>query len=945
MINVRRDQRVRRPVRPLAELIFCRMGNYNNNEGREVMKKNLPKTYDPKAFEDRLYSMWEESGSFHAENTDDKPPFTIIMPPPNITGKLHMGHALDQTLQDALIRYKRMRGYNALWLPGSDHASIATEVKVANKIREEEGLEKEDLGREEFLKRAWAWKEEFGGRITRQCRKLGDSCDWSRERFTLDEGCSRAVRTFFVRLYKKGLIYRGNRLINWCPSCKTSLSDAEVEHEDKEGFYWYFRYPAVNKGDKDIIVATSRPETMFGDVAIAVAEDDERYKDQVGEKVVLPIVGREIPVIADPYPDPEKGTGAVKITPAHDPNDFEVGQRHDLEIMSCINEDGTMNELAGKYAGMDRYECRKQWVADLDAAGYLVKTEKMTIPTGTCYRCHTAIEPMLSDQWFVKMEDLAKPALKAAQDGDVQFVPPRFVKTYNHWLEDIHDWCISRQLWWGHQIPAWYCQDCGETIVAEEDPTCCPKCGSKNLKQDEDVLDTWFSSALWPFSTLGWPDKTRDLEYFYPTDVLVTGYDIIFFWVVRMMFSGLEAMGKTPFHYVYLHGLVRDSQGRKMSKSLGNGIDPLEVVEQHGADAIRFMLSNSITPGNDMRYQEEKLIASRNFANKLWNASRFVIMNLQDEDGSLLPIADGDSLAFDQTEDFSGIALKDEDKWMISSMNEAVQYVTDQFEKFELGLASQRVYDLIWNEYCDWYIELVKKRLWGEDEEDKKVARFSLLLVLKNILKLLHPFMPFITEEIWDALPHADKESEGCKNGYLICAHWPAYAESRSFPEEESALSSMMDVVTAIRNIRSEANVQPSKKVSAVILADGKGEEELKREQAHIADLGNLTGISFIHENQDAPKNAMSKTVAAGQIFIPMDELVDYKEEFDRLTKEKKRLEGEVQRAEKKLSNQGFVSKAPEKVVQEERNKLEEYKEMLKNTTEQLNTVAEHIGK
>ncbi len=909
------------------------------------MKKNLPKTYDPKEFEDRLYSMWEESGSFHAENTDDKPPFTIIMPPPNITGKLHMGHALDQTLQDALIRYKRMRGYNALWLPGSDHASIATEVKVANKIREEEGLEKQDLGREEFLKRAWAWKEEFGGRITRQCRKLGDSCDWSRERFTLDEGCSKAVRSFFVRLYNKGLIYRGNRLINWCPSCKTSLSDAEVEHEDKEGFYWYFRYPAAKEGGKDIIVATSRPETMFGDVAIAVAEDDERYAAQVGETVILPIVGREIPVIADPYPDPEKGTGAVKITPAHDPNDFEVGQRHDLEVLSCINEDGTMNELAGKYAGLDRYECRKQWVADLDAAGYLVKTEKMTIPTGTCYRCHTAIEPMLSDQWFVKMEDLAKPALKAAADGDVQFVPPRFVKTYNHWLEDIHDWCISRQLWWGHQIPAWYCQDCGEIIVSEEDPTTCPKCGSKNLKQDEDVLDTWFSSALWPFSTLGWPEKTRDLEYFYPTDVLVTGYDIIFFWVVRMMFSGIEAMGETPFHYVYLHGLVRDSQGRKMSKSLGNGIDPLEVVEQHGADAIRFMLSNSITPGNDMRYQEEKLIASRNFANKLWNASRFVIMNLQDDDGNALPIADGENLAFDMADDFSGIALKDEDKWMISRMNDAVKYVTDQFEKFELGLASQRVYDLIWNEYCDWYIELVKKRLWGDDEEDKAVVRFALVLVLKNILKLLHPFMPFITEEIWDALPHAEKESEGLKNGYLICAHWPEYSEARSFPEEESAIASMMDIVTAIRNIRSEANVAPSKKVSAVILADGKGAEELQREQAHIADLGSLTGVSFIRENQDAPKNAMSKTTAAGQVFIPMDELVDYNEEFDRLTKEKKRLEGEVTRAEKKLSNQGFVSKAPEKVVQEERDKLEEYKEMLKNTTEQLNTVAEHLGK
>ena len=911
------------------------------------MEKNLAKTYDPKSFEDRIYQMWEESGSFHAEIDRDKKPFTIVMPPPNITGQLHMGHALDQTLQDVLTRWKRMQGYCTLWLPGSDHASIATEVKVVDKIREEEGLEKEDLGREEFLKRAWKWKEEYGGRITRQCRKLGDSCDWSRERFTMDEGCSKAVRTFFVKLYKQGLIYRGNRLINWCPSCGTSLSDAEVEHEDKNGMYWYFRYPAAEEGGKDMVVATSRPETMFGDVAIAVNPEDDKYTDMIGQKVILPLVGREIPIIADPYPDPEKGTGAVKITPAHDPNDFEVGLRHDLEVISCINEDATMNEYAGKYAGMDRYECRKQWCKDLEDAGYLVKIENLTIPVGECYRCHTVIEPMLSDQWFVKMEDLAKPAIEVAENGQLKHVPERFQKTYLRWLYEIRDWCISRQLWWGHRIPAWYCEDCGEIIVEEEDPTVCPKCGSKHLHQDEDVLDTWFSSALWPFSTMGWPEKTEELDYFYPTNVLVTGYDIIFFWIVRMVFSGMEAMKEPPFEYVYVHGLVRDAQGRKMSKSLGNGIDPLEEIDKYGADALRFMLITGITPGNDMRYQDERIVAARNFANKLWNASRFVIMNLQDEEGNFLPMAkccsDCCGMACGDTSDFSNIALREEDKWMISRINDAVKYVTDTMDKFDLALAGQRVYDLIWNEFCDWYIEIVKKRLWSEDEEDKKVARFVLVMALKNMLEMLHPFMPFITEEIWSYLPHSDCE-KGETNGYLISAKWPEFSENRSFPEEEAVLNTAMEAISAIRNIRAEAEAAPSRKLRAVILAEGEALERIQKGVRYIQDLANITEIDFVEQKEQAPGDAMSAVMTGAQIFVPLDDLVDYDAELARLTKEEERLTKEVERVVKKLSNQGFVAKAPQKVVDEEKAKKVKYEEMLAKVTEQLAVVRAKVG-
>ena len=904
------------------------------------MEKNLAKTYNPKDFEDRIYEMWETNGAFRAEVDKDKKPFTIVMPPPNITGQLHMGHALDQTLQDVLTRWKRMQGYSALWLPGSDHASIATEVKVVEKIRAEEGLEKEDLGREEFLKRAWAWKEEYGGRITRQCRKLGDSCDWSRERFTMDEGCNHAVKAAFIKLYEKGLIYKGNRLVNWCPQCGTSLSDAEVEHEDKNGKYWYFKYPAAAPTtDFDgIVVATSRPETMFADEAIAVHPDDERYKEVIGRKVILPLVGKEIPIIADSYPDPEKGTGAVKITPAHDPNDFEVGQRAGLPVVSCINKDATMNELAGKYEGQDRYECRKNWVSDLETAGYLVKTEEKVIPMGTCYRCHTVIEDMVSDQWFVKMEELAKPAIEVAKNGKLRHIPERFEKIYLHWLEGIKDWCVSRQLWWGHRIPAYYCEECGETVVSYDAPEKCPKCGCTHLKQDEDVLDTWFSSALWPFSTLGWPEKTPELDYFYPTDVLVTGYDIIFFWVVRMVFSGLEYMGEVPFHDVYIHGLVRDAQGRKMSKSLGNGIDPLEIIDKYGADALRFMLSTGITPGNDMRFTEDRLENSRNFANKLWNASRFVIMNLQDEEGEFKPLAkccdDCCGGACANTTNFANIPLKDEDKWMIKKVNDAIEYIDNAMERYDLALAGQRVYDLIWNEYCDWYIELVKPRLWGDDEEDKKVVRFVLVMCLKNMLKLLHPFMPFITEEIWGFLPHGDDEQ-----GYLIAAEWPKTSASYIYPKAEKTVEMAMEAIKAIRNIKAEKNVAPSKKIKAIILAEGEKAETAKAGEAYLRNLANITEILFTDSKKDVPEDAVSAVIDGAEIYIPLDDLVDFADELARLEKEQKRLEGEVKRSNGMLNNPGFVNKAPEAKIQAEKEKLAMYEDMLAKVSAQIEAI------
>ena len=893
--------------------------------------KNLSKTYDPKAFEDRIYEMWEETGSFNADVDRDKKPFTIVMPPPNITGQLHMGHALDQTLQDILIRYKRMEGYSALWVPGSDHASIATEVKVANKLKEETGKDKKEFTREEFLKYVWDWKKEYGGRITRQCRKLGDSCDWRRERFTMDEGCSRAVNEFFIRLYNKGMIYKGNRLVNWCPSCKTTLSDAEVEHEDKQGKYWYFRYPGAD-GSQGIVVATSRPETMFGDVAIAVRPDDERYKDLIGKNVVLPLVGREIPVVGDEYPDPEKGTGAVKITPAHDPNDFEVGKRHNLEIMSCINDDATMNDLAGQYAGMDRYECRKAWVKALDEAGYLVKTEDKVIPVGECYRCHTVIEPMISDQWFVKMEELAKPAIEAAKNGDIKHVPVRFEKIYLNWLNDIHDWCISRQLWWGHRIPAYYCDQCGETVVAAEMPEKCPKCGCTHFTQDEDVLDTWFSSGLWPFSTLGWPDKTPELDYFYPTSVMVTGYDIIFFWVVRMAFSALEVTGEAPFEYVFLHGLVRDEQGRKMSKSLGNGIDPLEVIDQVGADALRFMLCTGNTPGNDMRFIPGRLENSRNFANKLWNASRFTIMNLVGEDDQFLPMADQETAV-----------LRDEDKWMLTRVNQAVKYITDSLDKFELGLAAQRVYDLIWNEYCDWYIELIKSRLYGTDEEDKKTARFVLQKVLKDLLKLLHPFMPFITEEIYGYLPK-DPATKDNPNSLLIRAQWPVYDPEMDYGEAVYRIETAMEIIKAVRNIRAEADAAPGRKLTMEIRTSALA-DVIPEIQSYIRNMANITDIKVIPADATAADDAMTAAVKDAEILIPLQDLVDFDEEIKRLEKEQARLQSEVERVEKKLANKGFVNKAPEKVVQEEREKGEKYRDMLETVEKRLSVMKKQAEK
>ena len=893
--------------------------------------KNLSKTYDPKAFEDRIYEMWEETGSFNADVDRDKKPFTIVMPPPNITGQLHMGHALDQTLQDILIRYKRMEGYSALWVPGSDHASIATEVKVANKLKEETGKDKKEFTREEFLKYVWDWKKEYGGRITRQCRKLGDSCDWRRERFTMDEGCSRAVNEFFIRLYNKGMIYKGNRLINWCPSCKTTLSDAEVEHEDKQGKYWYFRYPGAD-GSQGIVVATSRPETMFGDVAIAVRPDDERYKDLIGKNVVLPLVGREIPVVGDEYPDPEKGTGAVKITPAHDPNDFEVGKRHNLEIMSCINDDATMNDLAGQYAGMDRYECRKAWVKALDEAGYLVKTEDKVIPVGECYRCHTVIEPMISDQWFVKMEELAKPAIEAAKNGDIKHVPARFEKVYLNWLNDIHDWCISRQLWWGHRIPAYYCDQCGETVVDAEMPEKCPKCGCTHFTQDEDVLDTWFSSGLWPFSTLGWPDKTPELDYFYPTSVMVTGYDIIFFWVVRMAFSALEVTGEAPFEYVFLHGLVRDEQGRKMSKSLGNGIDPLEVIDQVGADALRFMLCTGNTPGNDMRFIPGRLENSRNFANKLWNASRFTIMNLVGEDDQFLPMADQETAV-----------LRDEDKWMLTRVNQAVKYITDSLDKFELGLAAQRVYDLIWNEYCDWYIELIKSRLYGTDEEDKKTARFVLQKVLKDLLKLLHPFMPFITEEIYGYLPK-DPATKDNPNSLLIRAQWPVYDPEMDYGEAVYRIETAMEIIKAVRNIRAEADAAPGRKLTMEIRTSALA-DVIPEIQSYIRNMANITDIKVIPADATAADDAMTAAVKDAEILIPLQDLVDFDEEIKRLEKEQARLQSEVERVEKKLANKGFVNKAPEKVVQEEREKGEKYRDMLETVEKRLSVMKKQAEK
>jgi len=875
---------------------------------------NIPSKYNPKEFEDKIYSLWMEENCFTATPKGDKKPFTIVLPPPNITGQLHMGHALDHTLQDVLTRWKRMQGYEALWLPGTDHASIATEVKVVERIKKEEGKSKEELGREEFLKRAWAWKEEFGGTIVGQMKKLGDSCDWSRERFTMDEGCNEAVKEFFIKLYEKNLIYKGNRIINWCPDCLTTLSDAEVDHEDTPGKYYFVKYPYVDNKDEYFVVATTRPETIFGDVAIAAHHDDERYKHLIGKKVIVPLVEREIPIIGDEYPDMTKGTGALKITPSHDPNDFEIGLRHDLEQISCMNEDGTMNKVAGKYEGMDRYECRKLFVKDLQENGFILKIEDTDHNVGTCYRCHTIVEPRISDQWFVAMKDLAEPALKASENKEVEFVPERFTKIYTHWLENIRDWCISRQLWWGHRIPAYYCQDCNEIMVQKDAPHTCSKCGSTNIKQDEDVLDTWFSSGLWPFSTMGWPNQTEDLKYFYPTDVLVTGYDIIFFWVVRMVFSALEMTDVSPFKHVFVHGLVRDAEGRKMSKSLGNGVDPLEIIDQYGADALRFMLMTGISPGNDTRFKVEKLESCRNFANKLWNASRFVLMNI-----------DGDII----DEKTAMQNYKTEDKWIISRMNKAAKEITDNLNSFELGIAAGKVYDFIWNEYCDWYIEIVKPRLYGEDGVDKDTARFVLIKVLKDMLKLLHPFMPFITEEIWTYLPNTDSR--------LVKASWPEYSENENFEEAEANMEFIMEAVRSIRNIRAEMNVAPSRKARALFLPSKENcKNYIANGKNYFATLANIAEITIIEDKSAAGEDTASSVIDGTEIYLPLADLIDFEKEIERLEKEKTKLQGELDRVNGKLNNEKFMSKAPENVVAEEREKLEKYQLMMEKVVERL---------
>ncbi|WP_343338250.1 Valine--tRNA ligase [Terrisporobacter petrolearius] len=879
--------------------------------------KNLSKTYDPKDFEKRLYDEWLDKGYFKSSPNPDKKPYCIVLPPPNITGQLHMGHALDHTLQDVLIRWKRMDGFETLWQPGTDHASIATEVKVVERIKAQEGKTKYELGREEFLKRAMDWRNEFGRKIVDQMQQLGDSCDWDRERFTMDEGCNEAVTDFFIKLYEKGQIYRGNRIINWCPDCKTTLSDAEVEHEEKDGNFYHIKY--FLKDSEDFLeIATTRPETMLGDTGIAVNPEDERYTHLVGKTAILPIVGRELPIVADDYVDKDFGSGAVKMTPAHDPNDFGVGQRHNLEEINVMNEDGTMNELAGKYQGMDRYECRKQLMKDLEEAGYVIAIKDHPHAVGTCYRCHTIIEPRLSEQWFVKMDELAKPAIDILKSKELEFVPERYDKTYLQWLENIRDWCISRQLWWGHQIPAYYCQECGEVIVAKEKPEAC-KCGCSDIKQDEDVLDTWFSSALWPFSTLGWPNNTEELEYYYPTNVLVTGYDIIFFWVVRMAFAGMFCMNEKPFDHVLIHGLVRDSQGRKMSKSLGNGIDPLEVIDQYGADALRFMLVTGNSPGNDMRFYMERVEASRNFANKLWNASRFVFMNIDEE------IMNGVT-----RESVQG-NLTIADKWIISRANNVVKEVIDNMDKFDLGIAAQKIYDFAWTEYCDWYIEIVKPRLYGDDVQAKKAALYTLTYVLETILKLLHPYMPFITEEIYTYLPTVE--------GSIVIANWPHYKEEDNMASEEEMMELAMDGIRNIRNARAEMDVPPSKKAKVIIVPTEDKKPAVEATKEYFVTLASASTVEIADNENNIPEDAVSVVINGAKIFIPLDELVDFQKEKERLTKEKAKLEGEIKRVNGKLSNQGFLAKAPESLVNEEKAKKEKFEEMMKSVLERLENI------
>ncbi|HHU72888.1 MAG TPA: valine--tRNA ligase [Clostridiales bacterium] len=881
------------------------------------MNKELAKTYDPKDIEDRRYQEWIKNNYFHADVDKSKKPFTIIMPPPNITGQLHMGHALDNTMQDILIRFKRMEGYNALWQPGTDHASIATEVKIIEQLKEE-GIDKEELGREGFLERAWQWKDEYGGRIISQLKKLGSSCDWERERFTMDEGCSHAVTEVFIKLYKEGYIYKGSRIINWCPVCQTSISDAEVEHEEQAGHFWHIKYPIVDS-DEFVEIATTRPETMLGDTAVAVHPEDERYKHLIGKMVMLPLVNKEIPIIADSYVDKEFGTGVVKITPAHDPNDFEVGKRHKLPEINIMNDDATINEQGGKYVGMDRYVARKQIVKDLDELGLLVEIEDHEHNVGTHDRCHATVEPMIKQQWFVKMDELIKPAIEAVKTGEVQFVPERFDKIYFNWTDNIRDWCISRQLWWGHRIPAYYCDGCGEIIVDKEEPSRCPTCASTNLRQDEDTLDTWFSSALWPFSTLGWPEKTEDLDYFYPTDVLVTGYDIIFFWVVRMVFSGYAHMGEKPFSKVLIHGLVRDSQGRKMSKSLGNGIDPLDVIDKYGADALRFTLITGNAPGNDMRFYWERVEASRNFANKVWNASRFIMMNLEKAqisetiDESLLTIAD---------------------KWILSKANTLVKEATDNMDSFELGIAVGKIYDFIWEEFCDWYIEMVKPRLYSESDETKAAALWTLNKVLVTSLKLLHPYMPFITEEIFCTL----QEMTGIEEAKsIMIAKWPEYKKEYSFTKEEEAVEMIKAAVKGIRNVRTDMNVAPSRKAKVIVVSDSDKIRSIFTEgKIFFGTLGFASEVLVQEDKAGVPEDAVSTVIPGAVIYIPFADLVDIDKEIERLTKEKERLTGELKRVNGMLANENFVKKAPESKIEEEKAKLANYTDMMKQVSERL---------
>ena len=877
------------------------------------MSKELAKTYDPKGIEDRIYQNWLDKKYFHAQVDRSKKPFTIVMPPPNVTGQLHMGHALDNTMQDILIRYKRMQGYNALWQPGTDHAAIATEVKVIQKLKEQ-GIDKNDIGREEFLKHAWEWKEEYGGRIVNQLKKLGSSADWDRERFTMDEGCSKAVEEVFVKLYNKGYIYKGSRIINWCPVCKTSISDAEVEHVDQDGFFWHINYPIVGEEGRFVEIATTRPETLLGDTAVAVNPEDERYQDLIGKMLKLPLTDREIPVIADSYVDKEFGTGCVKITPAHDPNDFEVGKRHNLPEINIMNDDATINELGGKYAGMDRYEARKAMVADLDALGLLVKVVPHTHSVGTHDRCKTTVEPMIKPQWFVKMQEMAKPAIEALKKNELNFVPDRFDKIYLHWLENIRDWCISRQLWWGHRIPAYYCDECGEVVVAKEMPKVCPKCGCTHFKQDEDTLDTWFSSALWPFSTLGWPDKTEDFDYFYPTDVLVTGYDIIFFWVIRMVFSAIEQTKKVPFHHVLIHGLVRDSQGRKMSKSLGNGIDPLEIIDQYGADALRLTLITGNAPGNDMRFYMERVEASRNFANKVWNASRFIMMNLEKAE---VP----GEMPKDQ--------LTAADKWILSKVNTLAKEVTENMDKYELGIAVQKVYDFIWEEFCDWYIEMVKPRLYNDGDTTKSAALWTLKTVLVNALKLLHPYMPFITEEIFCTL-QSEEES-------IMISRWPEFTEEWHFAEDEAAVEMIKEAVRGIRNVRTGMNVPPSKKAKVFVVSESENvRNTFENGKVFFATLGSASEVTVQADRSGIDEDAVSAVLPEAVIYMPFAELVDIDKEIERLQKEEQRLTKELARVNGMLSNERFMSKAPESKVAEERAKLEKYSQMMDQVKERL---------